>query len=337
MEDKQRPTLTPEQKEQVSLMLTSLNAFAPNVAAIREALQTLGHSMDPRAAYEEFERMRPKEWPGLPTFGQLMGKDRLPSRLTRADPPEDEFLTMLRAPEAAPAQEGLHTGEAVEDGSQAHRGEMASAPKSRWMGRFLLIVAVAVAIGAGGYLNQQERAKRADAAALHEASERDRHDRTVMVQTLARGQNASVDWASKLPRFSRILTADLQDLWPPDRPILFVGHVRDIARNGDGSLQVQVFQNSLDGLLANDQTADDLVLGPELRLNLRCDVLIAGPILERLRRAKATPYLNSGVAVIALIESIETTQEHDADSSTTVLTGKGKCLDALYLEGGLAS
>lgn len=67
-----RRPLTLQQKEQVGLMLGSLNAYRPDLTAIRESLQTLGNSMDPRAAYAEFEMARPKEWPNLPRFERLM-------------------------------------------------------------------------------------------------------------------------------------------------------------------------------------------------------------------------------------------------------------------------
>ena len=65
--------LTDGQKRRVDLSLTSLNAFVPNLAAIRESLNAM-RDVEPKAAYEYFLRSRPVDWPKLPPFEVLMGK-----------------------------------------------------------------------------------------------------------------------------------------------------------------------------------------------------------------------------------------------------------------------
>ncbi len=65
--------LTDSQKRQVDLSLTSLNAYVPNLTAIRESLNAM-RDVEPRAAYEHFLRSRPAEWPRLPPFEILMDK-----------------------------------------------------------------------------------------------------------------------------------------------------------------------------------------------------------------------------------------------------------------------
>ena len=73
MEEKQQG-LTPEQKEAAGLMLSSLNAYAPDLGAIREAIQTLGKTMDPKEAYLMMQDQRPAGWTPLPSFEVMMGE-----------------------------------------------------------------------------------------------------------------------------------------------------------------------------------------------------------------------------------------------------------------------
>jgi hypothetical protein len=67
------PELTDEQKEIVGLALGSLNAYVPNLRAIREILGSI-RGVDPKAAYGHFLKIRPKDWPTLPPFETLMEK-----------------------------------------------------------------------------------------------------------------------------------------------------------------------------------------------------------------------------------------------------------------------
>lgn len=72
MEEKPPPQSS---EETFGAALTSLNAFTPDLAAIRETLKALeSKGMDPREAYLHLTSTRPKEWPPLPSFGELMGE-----------------------------------------------------------------------------------------------------------------------------------------------------------------------------------------------------------------------------------------------------------------------
>lgn len=72
MDDK---PLTPEQKEEADQMLVSLNGYAVDLEAIREAIQTLGGTMDAQAIYSRLQAQRPTTWPALPSFEVLMGPE----------------------------------------------------------------------------------------------------------------------------------------------------------------------------------------------------------------------------------------------------------------------
>lgn len=65
--------LTDSQKRRVDLSLTALNAYVPNLAAIRESLNAM-RDVEPKAAYEHFLRSRPADWPKPPPFEVLMCK-----------------------------------------------------------------------------------------------------------------------------------------------------------------------------------------------------------------------------------------------------------------------
>jgi hypothetical protein len=55
--------------------LTSLQAFTPDLGAIRQILAALeARGLDPREAYLHLTATRPKDWPALPSFEELMGE-----------------------------------------------------------------------------------------------------------------------------------------------------------------------------------------------------------------------------------------------------------------------
>ncbi len=70
MEEKQPPE---PQDKMSGLALTSLNAFSPNLAEIRQTLRALQETgRDPHQAYRRLTSMRPSDWPALPSFDELM-------------------------------------------------------------------------------------------------------------------------------------------------------------------------------------------------------------------------------------------------------------------------
>ena len=74
MDEKQPPEFKPAVAD-FGPALTSLNAFTPDLGAIRETLVAIQErGMDPREAYLHLTATRPKDWPALPTFEELMGE-----------------------------------------------------------------------------------------------------------------------------------------------------------------------------------------------------------------------------------------------------------------------
>ena len=66
-------------------------------------------------------------------------------------------------------------------------------------------------------------------------------------------------------------------------------------------------------------------------MSLRCPESVAAPLIQAAKKEGASP-MGAITAVTAVIESIVTTRETDAKGEAdTVMTGIGKCLDAMYL------
>jgi hypothetical protein len=139
--------------------------------------------------------------------------------------------------------------------------------------------------------------------------------------------NAVTDWAAKLSngdkmRTAPVLTAELQKQWQIDRPILFTGNLRDVALNSDGTYQVLVEYNWINGRYMFDN---------DIFVSLRCSESIATRLIHATKE-KTTYRASSDVAVVGGIYRIDTTSTKDREGNTvSVLTGIGRCIDAVFL------
>lgn len=142
----------------------------------------------------------------------------------------------------------------------------------------------------------------------------------------AKAHGALADWPSRLAqsermRMSPVLTAELQDLWTSGRPILFIGIVADIARSSSDSVELTLDYGSLD--------QGHMFMGSDLRLRLSCTRAMAAPLLDSASQPSRMA-LYSDSAVVAAVQSIETSSRRDPDGSVTgVLTGVGSCIEVV--------
>lgn len=193
------------------------------------------------------------------------------------------------------------------------------------MTRYLVGLFLLIGVGYWGYSSWQDRL----------VAEEEQTAREARIQALKRSvadmatkANAVTDWAATLAGDKRtrrgpIMTAELQKLWLGDRPVLFVGNVRDVAMNKDGTYRVTVEYNSI--------RARHLFLENEIRVSLGCPESFARQLIQRVKTDKGLRN-SSDTAIVAVIERVETSTEKGTDGDTmTVLTGVGKCVNAMQL------
>lgn len=184
------------------------------------------------------------------------------------------------------------------------------------------ILCVGIVIGAIAWWQVRVESERKKVA-----EEQKRQALKASVLDMAANVDALTDWERTLTggeRFktSPVLTAELQKLWLNNRPILFVGYIEDIIANEDGTYQMQV---------GHGFNTSFIFLGNDIKVNLRCPGKIVAPIIEASKR-NIIGELGAGVAVTGTIERIASAVGKDSEgNSTSILTGYGGCLDAIYL------
>jgi len=193
------------------------------------------------------------------------------------------------------------------------------------MFRYVIGFLIVVGLGYWAYSSWQERVetegKRLEQEARCEVLRNS-------VAEMAAKSNAVTNWPASLAsgkrsRRSPVLTAELQKLWVIERPILFIGNIKDITINKDGTYQVIVEHNCTGNR--------PIFLYNNIRISLRCPESLATPLLQAVRSEQTLRHF-ANAAVTGVIERIVTTSENDSDGDTSnVLTGVGKCVNALYL------
>jgi len=142
------------------------------------------------------------------------------------------------------------------------------------------------------------------------------------LRQLALQHGAETDWASKLEsksrvRLSPIMSVELQDVWVRDVPILFVGTLKDIAKNEDGSYQILAQHDSF--------SSGGHLLFTELFLSARCPAELAIPLLSMAKDAPYTVFAN--VAIIGKVRSLNSQQVRSSEGDNEVqFTGLSTCL-----------
>ena len=193
------------------------------------------------------------------------------------------------------------------------------------MSRKLLVMVVLVALGYWGYSAWQSSVE--NRAQESKAKERAAQIKE-KISSVAKKHDAVVDWSSRLAqgerfRMSPILTTELQDLWVTGRPILFIGSISDIARTSTDSMSLFIAYGALDQA--------HMFLGTDLRIRIQCNRALSEPLLAAARDPSRMA-LNSDIAVVAVISSIESSTERDSEGNTPrIHTGIGQCIDVVQI------
>lgn len=190
--------------------------------------------------------------------------------------------------------------------------------------KLIWIVAV-VAIGVF-FMNKllDERTKR-DVQRLE--TQRVELETKTVVSKMAKDSNAVIDWDKRLSkdesyRMSPVLTIELEQLWQGDRPILFIGSIKDISSGVGGDYLVVIER----GLFTSDPMFET-----ELRLSLHAPKALIDPFLAKHPKLFADSGFNNGVAVVAKVQAINTSDElREDDERVEVKTGLGELLEIQY-------
>ena len=148
------------------------------------------------------------------------------------------------------------------------------------------------------------------------------------LHNVARQFGAQVDWARNLEgkdsiRLSPVMSAELQEVWLQPSPILFVGTLRDIVRNEDGSFQVLPQYDALSG--------GSHLLSTELFFSAQCAAELATPLLAMAKTAHSTVFAN--VAIVGKVLGVTSKQVRGSDGEDeTQLTGSATCSAALPID-----
>lgn len=150
------------------------------------------------------------------------------------------------------------------------------------------------------------------------------------VAQMSQRYHAVSDWSNQLSkgenyRQAPILTIELEHLWQGDRPILFIGPIKDVSTLDSDNYELVVERGSFDS---------DFMFSTEFRLSLRVSKALLDSFLKKHPKLMGDVF-DSGVAVVGKISSITTDERGKNDENGEIFevkTGKGELLEIQYVE-----
>ena len=191
-----------------------------------------------------------------------------------------------------------------------------------------MVLIIVVVLFVGGYFVNSHIAKKAKETAEKAEKERTKESTKAAVAQLVKRTNAVENWEDNLSRGDQfrsqpILTIELERLWLTDRPILFVGTIKDVATKDKENYSVEI-ERSLLGSLEH-------MFATDLRLALQCPKQSFDSFINDHPDLFECDGLNNCVAIVAAITEIETRTVPASEGETKeIKIGKGKCIDMLY-------
>jgi hypothetical protein len=189
----------------------------------------------------------------------------------------------------------------------------------------LIWVAIIVALGAfavNNHIDQKDKrqAQRAEASRVQEEVKN-------AISQISDRQNAITDWEKQLSkgeryRLSPILTIELEKLWQSERPVLFIGSIKNIS-SADADKYYVLVEQSLYNM--------NYIFATELRLLLIAPKALIDSFLQEHPKLLAADGFNNGVAVVAKIHGIGTSYEGDEGGERVeVKIGQGRLIELVY-------
>jgi len=190
-----------------------------------------------------------------------------------------------------------------------------------------IVWAIIVAAVVGYFINSYAVNKAKREAEKAEAQSIEKATKTAVTQMATR-TNAISDWGETLSkgerfRLGRILTVELERLWLQQRPILFIGSIKDIATHDNSQYVISVERSLYDSF--------DYMFETKLQLSLLSEKEYVDSFLKEHPDIFKDYGLNNGVAVVARINAIKTTAVLGEEGEREeVKIGVGELLEILY-------
>ena len=191
------------------------------------------------------------------------------------------------------------------------------------------IIWVIVWIGIAGYAYQSYVDKEARKEAKRVKNEQNIQVTKLAVAQMVEKTQAANGWEPMLTngkkyRFDPILTIELERAWlQPDRPILYVGNIKDVSTHDATRYKVN-FERNLYGRLSYR-------FDTEMRLSLIADKARIDALLKSQPRLVKKYYTNNGVAVVARIDTITSSEILGQEGEVIdIKTGHGELIDIVY-------
>lgn len=173
------------------------------------------------------------------------------------------------------------------------------------------------------YLEKKARKKAEDA----EAKRIEETTKASVAEMVAR-TNAIDTWEKALNkgekfRLERILTIELERLWLTERPILFIGAIKDVVTIDKENYRIEIERRLFSSL--------EHMFGTELQLTLQCSKQKVDLFLTEHPNLFKDFGFKNGVAVVADIDEIDTKLVSGTEGERQeIKVGKGKCIDMIY-------
>lgn len=191
-----------------------------------------------------------------------------------------------------------------------------------------------VVAGALAYFGNSQYRDYLSKRELDAANEREIRAMVESLHRLATTHGATVGWAQKISgkdavRLSPIMSAELQQVWLTGAPVLFVGALKDISRNEDGSYLVHL-QYTAD-------SSEFVFLSTEIHLKAKCAAEQTLPLLK-MARDTSRMAIFADSAIVGTISEVSSKQVRDSEGADiTQLTGTATCLGTQVLAHWLPS
>jgi hypothetical protein len=204
-----------------------------------------------------------------------------------------------------------------------------------------IVIALAIISSIIGYcVNQshKERIKREaqekEELAIQAEKEKKRKSVQDAIKKMVQRYNAVNDWAETIKDKDKIFSMELEKVWVLDRPILFIGNVRDIKNLDKKNYQVEILlkERNIFSFEGTDTVEANRVRA-RLKLDLRCNKNIIDTFLKE--NPNVLKSKNASVAVIARIKHVSSFDYFTKDDKIkSGNTGSGDCLDILLVNKG---